>query len=1009
MNANRNCTYNYIMTRQNTKRISVWKLETHTLQHVLPFAKMRSYLSQANARLKFDTDYYRDTRQWLLQNSKPDFRTCIVFTMCGESDYRKLTFDEMAVRQQEVRLIEREGIGALQYKVRKPEELMMVMNHHYMTRKSAKLKDTRYNGQVNPIHPHRYNRNRKIPSENTIADRRHTILHRNVEGIRQLASGKGRSGGEVNSIQAKQHEMTNREFYYKTFVETIKNVNSTIFDPPLDLYTTDRPCGIVSKLDREQALTYYNIYAPDSFVTHFKKQVLSDQITSAINEEGIKISGGYLDEMVSVDASGMLSTETLNDSMFFTYHLINAGELNKPYRSFPNVYWDPDDLEKYLAMNFSIDNNCKNDIPMTYRVFGGSLYTNYSYATNPLVHQYMQSVEQGTQERALEQEKRRLETEIQKVGVDESEVKKLKDQHTTLRGANTMRVILYRRARLRTHSIINEYNKSENYRWPRHGSPLDPLTAHQVNICKIPRAESDAMNKHLVARNYNNRATMSIINGNRKDVNLTVTMSEFSRNLHHLVYKYKLYQAKGELLQPFLNSWWGFRDSEVTLIPKVIALISAMWNFDFLMHFSFFFKKCEDPSPVYGGYRQDYTRIVYCVLNDNRTNDIRKSLIREGLAPADVARRLRYKPVYGFFKKTNDEDLHTRAYLEDMEKRLVTYLENPYIAFIMPTSDHPCLSCQDFVSHVWDPDDGVAYKRLTDNERKDLIETQWDEYRSKYGHVESSIIDPDTALNEESANYNVFYEDDVLESEKAQEMMLFDDANYDTDFLNFDDADLFKDDSLDDITSADFELEDTDFDAVLPYDKLEGSDSTKQEEDDIFGGIDDNMSFDDFGEDSWSETGDNANFGEIDSFGSKASKLDVDHFGDGGVDDLFDDEDDIMEDGEVMPLHKVEHMQKEDGWQLDTSAEPKPHGTVEYQEAAIENLKYQESEEDDDFGLCQLFEGKGFDTKQENVEKMKRVRERYTGKFKGDHSNEVDEMPDETPGLTRKKLQNFKW
>merc|ERR1711976_348735 len=109
---------------------------------------MRNYIS--TARNDDTSGFEQDLQNFFLKYKEKDMRTAVVFTFAGESDYRKLTYDECKMLEKDKKTLEKEGIGAFSYKLRKPEELMMVSHEVVFTRHTNKLKDTRYLGKINP-------------------------------------------------------------------------------------------------------------------------------------------------------------------------------------------------------------------------------------------------------------------------------------------------------------------------------------------------------------------------------------------------------------------------------------------------------------------------------------------------------------------------------------------------------------------------------------------------------------------------------------------------------------------------------------------------------------------------------------------------------------------------------------------------------------------------------------------------------------------------------------------
>ena len=122
------------------------------------------------------------------------------------------------------------------------------------------------------------------------------------------------------------------------------------------------------------SLVHYNVNYPDSLVAFFKKYTMDLQIAHAMELDRVMTSNGYLDKPSALYKSSYGLQENLSDAAFLSYILVNGSEANKPYRSFPNVYYNEKDLLEWMSMNFKIDNNLDFDVPMTYRVFGGTLY-----------------------------------------------------------------------------------------------------------------------------------------------------------------------------------------------------------------------------------------------------------------------------------------------------------------------------------------------------------------------------------------------------------------------------------------------------------------------------------------------------------------------------------------------------------------------------------------------------------------------------------------------------------
>jgi hypothetical protein len=717
-------------------------MEKNKVFHVLPFGQMRNYIS--TGRDGEQTLFEQDLQFFLLKNFEKEMRTAVIFSFAGESDYRKLTYDEVKMLEKDKKTLEKEGIGAFSYKLRKPEELMMVSHEVVFTRSINKLKDTRYLGRINPLHPHRFHRERKIPSEYTISDRRQRSF--------QFRSNS-KTSNETNTITNKQYEMQNRLFYYSTFKKSIERVLGSVFEKVPDFFASDRPCTVVNQIDRDQALMYYSVNFCDSYEDIFKKEVVSQMIYSSIdNQENAPARGGAMDVPTTWEQGGWITRELAQDGFFFAYMMMFGSEMNKPYRSFPNVHFDENDMDQWMMINLKYDNNAKRDVPITLRAFGGSFFKNYDFDNNSYVTNAMIDLQKDL----LPQQRR----------------------------------IIYRKHQLYCAQQYQNAEKSPKTKYPRMVNPLESGQQVYMNKATIPSNGVSMMSRHTSHLDIRNRFTADYIANiyrGKRTLELTVTMHEFIRQIHHLLYYVKMRDLENKPLEPLVNSYWGFRDSELEHILKVISKISGIWNEAFLDSYSLWFRRVDEEMPILDGFTQNHTSILYITLNDNKVKQTMNDLINnQGMGVRDAEKTVQYRPVQNVFKITNNEALQTRAQAEHFEKRLVDYIGNPEILFIMPTSAYPCMTCDDFVSHTYQPSEIrqiyapklsnlVAGTKKVPQEEEDQfkmaifsrdqeVESEWAYWKNKRGFYSDSLQQRQLqeAKRDEGVDYDIFYQENQM-------------------------------------------------------------------------------------------------------------------------------------------------------------------------------------------------------------------------------------------------------
>ena len=467
--------------------------------------------------------------------------------------------------------------------------------------------------------------------------------------------------------------MQNKLFFFETFKKSISKSLRAVFPSSVpELFATDRPCKIVNQIDREHALLWYSVNFCDSYEDIFKKEILNQMIYSSIdNQENAPSRGGAMDIPAGWEQSGWITKELVSDGMFFAYMLMYGSEMNKPYRSFPNIHFDEKDMDQWMMINLKYDNNCKRDVPITLRTFGGSFFKNYDFQNNDFVLNAMIDIQKSL----LPQQRR----------------------------------IIFRKHQLYVAQQLNLAQKNSKKSYPKQVNPLEQGESVYMNKASVPSNGEALINRQLSHLDPRSRFTANYITNiyrGKRTLEITVTLHEFIRQVHHLLYYVKMKELEGKPLEPFVNSFWGFRDTEMQHLLKVISKISGIWNEPFLDHYSLWFRRVDEEMPVLDGFQQGHINIVYITLNDNKVKQTMNEMINNrGMGVREAEKEVKYRPVSSLFKVTNNEHKYTRAQSEHFEKKLIDYIANPEIVMIMPTSKYRMLS-NSFKSH------NIFYKNI---------------------------------------------------------------------------------------------------------------------------------------------------------------------------------------------------------------------------------------------------------------------------------------------------------
>lgn len=77
--------------RRNTKYTSLWVMDKNLMNVTLPLERMESYIRGAKGSLRVDLDQYFTN----IAQNYPQYKSAMVFQFIGESEYRKLSYDEL--------------------------------------------------------------------------------------------------------------------------------------------------------------------------------------------------------------------------------------------------------------------------------------------------------------------------------------------------------------------------------------------------------------------------------------------------------------------------------------------------------------------------------------------------------------------------------------------------------------------------------------------------------------------------------------------------------------------------------------------------------------------------------------------------------------------------------------------------------------------------------------------------------------------------------------------------